>query len=68
MPNFEVSFYLKSGVSASITFENIISIQHVKQNIEAKMNAAGMKLELFNATNIVSINKDEIVGYSVEQM
>lgn len=68
MPNFEVSFYLKTGGTAKVSFENAPSLTSTKQSIEGHLAAPGTKLQMSNATNIISLNKDEIIGYSVEQL
>lgn len=68
MPTYEVSFYLRSGGTAKITFENVSGLSTMKQNVDERLAAAGDKFQMSHPTNLIVLKKDEIIGHSIEQL
>jgi hypothetical protein len=68
MPDFEINLYLSNGGKATLKLENVNQTAVVlEQTIESQMRQPGDAFRLTGPTVVVSLKKNEIIGYSIDQ-
>ena len=68
MPDFEINIYLSNGGKATLKLENVNdTAAALEQTIQAQMHQQGDTLRLASPVAIISLKKNEIIGYSIDQ-
>lgn len=69
MPDFEINIYLSNGGKATLKLENVNqSTVGFEQTIDIEMRKPGDTFRLAGPTAVISLKKNEIIGFSVDQL
>jgi hypothetical protein len=69
MPDIEINFYLSNGGKATLKIENSTeSVSTIDGIIRAKLAQSGDSFNMAKSNAVITLKKNEIVGYSVDAL
>ncbi|MGB7210154.1 MAG: hypothetical protein WBD27_15970 [Pyrinomonadaceae bacterium] len=69
MPDYELIFYLTNGNKATIKLKNVNgTAQTIEANIQTQLKQPDNDFHLANNTVVVRLKKNEISGYSIDEL
>jgi uncharacterized membrane protein len=69
MPDYEVNFYLSNGGKATLKVENLNgTADALEKEIQTQMQQSGDTFRITGTKVVISLKKNEIIGYSIDQL